>query len=95
MSRTLKDMRAGIRERRRRPVLTRDRARAQRLLIGVAEMTGYERRGRRRREESCRGVAVVQAWVPARVAVGIHEEDNAYGRTVGVPRSRWPRAHQR
>ena len=50
MSRTLKDMRGAIRERRRRPVLKREGARRGREMERASLTVGYLRRGRRKQE---------------------------------------------
>ncbi len=48
MSRTLKDMRAGVRERRHRAVLGRQRARECAYVARTAQRAAYVRHGRRK-----------------------------------------------
>jgi len=50
MSRTFKDMRGGVRERRRGRVLCRERARERACDMRTPLGSGYERRGRRQQE---------------------------------------------
>jgi hypothetical protein len=50
MSRTLKDMRAGVRERRRSAVLSRQQARVCAHMARTTQTESYVRRGRRKEE---------------------------------------------
>jgi hypothetical protein len=55
MSRTFKDMSGGVRARRRRAVLGRERARQSACVRRASSVTGFTRRGRRKSEESPSG----------------------------------------